>query len=198
MNILQNLSKINLIILCKTYKYLFFLLGIIFENDLLLITIGYCSGLKYLNIYFVFIFGLILTITINQILFLIGKNYEKSIKKYIDNNIGGYFFKKIKTFYVAFDKYGEQFSLIFRFFLGIRLIAPAILGTTSINSKKFFIYNVIGAIIWMLIIVGGGYILSFYWPYEKALKVFHYFPFIMVVILLLIFVKTFYDGYKNR
>jgi membrane-associated protein len=190
------LKKINLILLCKTYKYLFFLLGIILENDVLLITIGYCTGLKYLNVYFVYIFGIIITVTINQILFLVGKNYENSIKNYMENRKDGYLFRKIKSIHVVFDKYGEIFSLIFRFFLGIRLIAPAILGTTSINARKFFVYNLCGAIIWMCIIVGGGYMLSFYCPYEKALKFFGYLPFVMFGILFILILKTLYEGYK--
>lgn len=186
-------ANLNLFLLCKKYHYYFFVFGMFIESDMFLVTSGYFGGIKHLNIYILLFGGFFLTVILNQILFLIGKNYKDKINNYIDNNKNSFFSEKIKKFYEYFNKYKDNLALLFRFLFSIRLIAPFILGTTNMTHKTFFIFNLIGGFFWSLIMIGGGFMLSKYYSYETASKIFHYMPFVGISILIIFFLKSYFS-----
>lgn len=186
-------GKLNIFLLCETYHYYFFIFGMIIESDMFLVTSGYFSGINHMNIYILLIGGFFLTILLNQILFLIGKKYKNNIFNYINNSKYKFISEKTKKFYEYFEKYKDYLAILFRFLFSIRLIAPFILGTTNMTNKKFFIFNLIGGGIWSSIMIGGGFILSKYYSYETAKKIFHYMPFVGIIILIILFLKSYFS-----
>lgn len=54
----------------------------------------------------------------------------------------------------------HQNWLIFgsRFLYGFRAITPIVLGTSRVSALRFFILNVLGAVVWACIFAFGGYI----------------------------------------
>lgn len=74
------------------------------------------------------------------------EKYPKIFKKeYID---------KTHSFY---EKYGAKTIVIARFVPIVRTFAPFMAGMGYMSYKKFFIYNVTGALLWVIIIYLGGY-----------------------------------------
>ena len=190
-SIFKFLSKINIFFLCEKYNYWFFLFGMLIESDMFLITSGYFSGIKKMNIIILIISGFILTVLLNEILFLIGRKYNNSIHEYFKSKSKEHFIvHKIHIFYNYFNKYGETLALFFRFIFVIRLIAPFILGTTSISRKKFFISNLIGGFLWSFFMIFNGYLLSFYCSYETIVKIFYFMPFIGPTIIIILWLKS--------
>ncbi|MFD2116584.1 DedA family protein [Paenibacillus yanchengensis] len=56
-----------------------------------------------------------------------------------------------------FDKHGGKTIIIARFMPFIRTFAPFVAGASRMNYRYFFAYNVIGAVIWVIVCTMLGY-----------------------------------------
>ncbi len=74
-------------------------------------------------------------------------------RKLLDRMLNKKHLIKAQEFY---DKYGGKTIILARFVPVVRTFAPFVAGVGKMNYAKFFAYNVIGAIAWVLICVGAG------------------------------------------
>jgi membrane-associated protein len=70
---------------------------------------------------------------------------------------------KAKGFY---DKYGPITIVLARFMPFIRTFAPIVAGAVAMNYRTFFVYNVVGAILWGAGVTLAGYLLGAMFPPE--------------------------------
>jgi membrane protein DedA with SNARE-associated domain len=47
--------------------------------------------------------------------------------------------------------------LSFRFFYGLRTVAPFVIGMSPVSVKKFILLNAAGALVWVVAVGSGGY-----------------------------------------
>ena len=186
------LEKLNLLLLCEQYGYFFVFLGALLEGDMITITAGYSAYLGQFNLFNLIIFVLTVTVVADQLVFFLGKKYKDRIQNLmsIKSKEDNFFVRKIKKTYLYFHKYGNFIGIIFRFLTSVRLITPFVLGTTDMSQLRFFFLNMIGGILWVLLMCGGGYIFAHYCSYATALRVFHYMPIIGIFIMVFLFVKS--------
>jgi len=64
------------------------------------------------------------------------------------------YIKKTEEFY---EKYGGKTVVLARFVPIVRTFAPFVAGVGNMNYKNFAVYNIVGAIAWTLLFVGGGF-----------------------------------------
>lgn len=64
---------------------------------------------------------------------------------------------KVKRVVILLEKYDIWLIMAFRFAYGLRAIIPFALGISKISNTKFFIFEVLGAAIWVILFVLGGY-----------------------------------------
>ena len=62
-----------------------------------------------------------------------------------------------KKFY---DKNGGKALILGRFLPIIRTFAPILAGVIKVNFKKFMVYNIVGAVAWIVLLAGSGYYLG--------------------------------------
>lgn len=111
----------------------------------------------------------------------------------IENKKDSLFFKKkyVDNTRKYFEKYGSRTLIIARFLPIIRTFAPILAGLVKMNFFQFSLYNVIGGAIWVLALVGGGYLLG-----ERYPGIINYVEYI-IGFFLLITTVTVIRGYLN-
>lgn len=141
-----------LIVFLETAMVIAFIPG-----DSLLVASGTlaASATGILNIHIVFITLVSASVMGNGINYFFGKwigpkifNSETSRffnKKHIENTRG------------YFDRYGGKTVIIARFVPIVRIIAPFVAGIGYMTYRKFFIYNLIGCLIWLGLLLYGSY-----------------------------------------
>lgn len=56
-----------------------------------------------------------------------------------------------------FEKHGGKTIILSRFIPVVRTFAPFVAGVSDMTFAKFQYYNIIGAVTWVVLLVGGGY-----------------------------------------
>jgi membrane-associated protein len=59
--------------------------------------------------------------------------------------------------HIFFQKHGGKTIVLSRFIPVLRTFAPFVAGVSDMTLRKFQFYNVAGAIIWVVLLVSGGY-----------------------------------------
>jgi len=59
-----------------------------------------------------------------------------------------------------FEKYGAKTIVIARFVPIVRTYAPFVAGAAKYRYKEFFLFNVLGALLWVISLIMGGYVLG--------------------------------------
>ena len=79
-------------------------------------------------------------------------------KKVYDGTIGWIDQAALKKTHDFYERYGGVTVMIARFVPLVRSFAPLVAGASAMDFRKFQIYNVLGAVIWVVSLVYGGYL----------------------------------------
>lgn len=94
---------------------------------------------------------------------ILGDSANYAVGKYLGDRLirakRAVFFKKehLDHAHHFYKKYGGKTIILARFIPIIRTFAPFVAGAARMDYAKFFIYNVIGGILWVSIFVFGGF-----------------------------------------
>jgi membrane protein DedA with SNARE-associated domain len=62
-----------------------------------------------------------------------------------------------------FRRYGAGLIFVARFIAGLRVIAGPVAGVLRMHWRKFAIFNFLGALLWVSVISGAGYLFGRHW-----------------------------------
>jgi membrane-associated protein len=68
--------------------------------------------------------------------------------------------KHLDKTHAFFEKYGGKTIILARFVPIVRTFAPFVAGAGAMNYRKFISYNIIGAIAWVVLMMGAGVLLG--------------------------------------
>lgn len=93
---------------------------------------------------------------------IIGNTVNYSIGKRLGHHIfkkDSRFFKKehLEKAHIFYEKHGVKAIIISRFLPIFRTFVPFVAGVAGMNAATHFLYNVIGAFLWVFLFVFGGY-----------------------------------------
>ncbi len=108
-----------------------------------------------LNIYYVIIIAIIANFIGDQFLFTMARNNKNQAKQMMQKHK-----RKIAMAYLMMRKYGSWAILFQKYIYGIKTLIPLVIGLTKFDTKKFMLFNFIGAVIWALIVGMSAYFLG--------------------------------------
>jgi membrane-associated protein len=128
----------------------------ILPGDSLLFAAGAIAALGSLNPHLLVVLLTIAAVLGDAVNYQIGRYIGPAVFKKEDSR----FFKrahleKTRAFY---ERYGGKTIIIARFVPIVRTFAPFIAGVGQMSYKQFALYNVVGAILWVVIGVYAGYL----------------------------------------
>ncbi|WP_426999177.1 DedA family protein [Pseudarthrobacter sp. N5] len=134
------------------------LVGFFLPGDSMLFTAGLLvsTGAINFNLWLMCALIIVAAIVGNQAGYLIGSTAGPAIFKRPDSRL----FKRenVESAHAFFEKHGGKALILARFVPIIRTFVPVIVGVAQMDKRKFFLYNVIGAVLW-----GGGVTLLGAW-----------------------------------
>lgn len=146
-----------------TYLFLFLIIfcetGLVvtpfLPGDSLLFVAGALSSAGSLNI------GV--TLTLLSVAAILGDTANYWIGSFMGHKISQEKYRRVfKPEYLErthnfFEKHGAKTIILARFFPIIRTFAPFLAGAGKMSYRKFFLYNIIGALVWIFILTLAGY-----------------------------------------
>ena len=141
--------------------------GFFLPGDTLLFTAGLLTST---NKFQVNIFVLLISIFIAAVLgSLFGYFFGIKTGEGLRTRKENIFFRQryIDAAEAFFNKYGGKALVLGRFLPIIRTFAPIFAGIVKLNFKEYFIYNVIGAFLWVFFMTLFGYFVGAIWADAK-------------------------------
>ena len=158
-------------------------------GDSLLFAAGALAAIGSLNIwalFFVLCAAAILGDTIN---FWIGSFIGEKVFTEKSRFFKKEYFDRTHKF---FDKYGSKTIILARFVPIIRTFAPFLAGVGKMRYIKFLIYNMIGGVLWISLLLFSGYYFCNF-PFVK-----NNFSIVVIVIIIISLIPVFIEYYKSR
>jgi membrane-associated protein len=127
-------------------------------GDSLLFAVGALAAGTTLNVH-----ALVLTIFIAAVLgdtvnYTIGRLFGKRLFSNPDSRV----FRRdyLDRTHAFYEKHGGKTIVIARFVPIIRTFAPFVAGMGAMNYTRFFLFNIGGAALWVVLLIYGGYMLG--------------------------------------
>ncbi len=142
-------------------------IGFFFPGDTLLLTAGIFAAQGKLSLATLLPIVVIAAILGDNIGYVIGKRYGRHLFDKPNSIVFRQeYLKRAEAF---FTRYGSKAMLIAHFVPVVRTFAPAAAGISSMNHRKFFIYDAIGDTAWAILVTLIGY-----WFGTKIPNIDHY------------------------
>lgn len=133
------------------------LVGMVVPGHIIIVAGGFLAKLGTLNLLWVISISLFGALLGDYIGFLIGKKYGMSFI----NKIRPYFFIKnehIEKSRSLLASHTGKALIIGRFTPATRALMPFLVGTTATSGEKFWFFNIIGGVSWVVSSVLAGYV----------------------------------------
>lgn len=138
------------------------MVGFFFPGDSLLFTAGFLASQNLLDIKVLIIGCFIAAVAGDSVGYYLGKKFGR---KLFNKDKSIWFHKehlqRAQNFY---DKHGGKTIILARFIPVIRAFAPVVAGVGLMKYKKFVAFNLVGAVLWAIIIPLTGFYLGSFIP----------------------------------
>lgn len=168
------------------------LVGFFLPGDSLLFTAGLlvATGTIKFNIVALITLVVISAIIGNQCGYLIGRKAGPALFNRPESRLFKH--ENVEKAHIFFEKHGGKALILARFVPIIRTFVPVIVGVAEYDRKKFFLFNVIGGVLW-----GGGVTLLGYILGDRVPWVSKNLDLIFIVIVLVSVLPILIEGVKG-
>ncbi len=160
----------------------------ILPGDSLLFAAGALSASGNLNLLYVMLFMIVGAILGNQCNFYIGRWLGPRLPNLNSKWLKKEHIERTQRFY---EKHGGKALIIGRFLPIIRTFVPLVAGIGNMRAAKFLVYNIVGALVWIIPLTCLGY---WFGNLEFVKKNFT----IVILIIIVVSAMPLYIGIWNR
>jgi membrane protein DedA with SNARE-associated domain len=136
-----------------TYGYWAILLGTFLEGETILILGGFAAYQGYLKLPWVILIAFLGTLSGDQLFFYMGRKYGAKI---LANRPAWQ--ARADRVRRLLERFQDYLIFLFRFLYGMRVLTPFVLGLSRVSKGRFLLLNMIGALVWALIVGTGGFL----------------------------------------
>jgi membrane-associated protein len=125
-------------------------------GDSLLFVAGTLAAGGVMNIHVLVLVLILAAVAGDSLNFAIGRWLGQRVFRFEDS----WFFKKayIERTHQYFERYGGRTIIIARFVPIVRTYAPFVAGIGAMDYRRFLLFNVVGAVVWVALIAYAGYL----------------------------------------
>jgi membrane-associated protein len=156
------------------------LFGFFLPGDSLLLTLGLISAKGDIDINILIPYLLIATILGDHFSYFLGRKFSSWTKRNMKRILLEE--KHLDMAHDFYEKHGGKTILFCKFIAFVRTFAPFVAGTSKMSYARFTFYEITGAIIWVVGIVGGAHYLGKRVAFDIA-EYFHYFVILLIFLL---------------
>ena len=139
--------------LIEAYGYYALFVGTFLEGETILVLAGMAASLEHLKLPWVWAVAFAGSLLGDQTFFFIGRFKGKSFLAKRPT-----WQPQIGKVHRILERHHVLLLLGFRFLYGLRTVIPFVVGSSAVKTSRFIILNVIGAIIWAIVVGTGGYL----------------------------------------
>jgi membrane protein DedA with SNARE-associated domain len=139
-----------------TYGYPALLVGTFFEGETFLILAGFAASLGYLDIPWVILVAFVGTLSGDQVFFYLGRRHSAMVQSFL-----GYYpawQNRVGRVQGLIERYQTALVFIFHFLYGLQIAFLLVIGLSRIQAGRFFILNLVSALVWAIVIGMVGYL----------------------------------------
>ena len=135
------------------YGYPALVVGTLLEGETILIVAGFAAHQGYMKLWWVILSAFLGSLAGDQLYFFLGRLKGRP---FLERRPA----RQIQTARVErlLAHHGTLIMLGFRFMYGLRTITPFIIGTSSISTRRFLVFNAAGALVWAIAISCVGFL----------------------------------------
>ncbi len=134
------------------------LIGVFLPGDSLLFAAGVFAAQGYFPVWLVCIICFLGSSVGDQLGYVLGRKY--GVKLFANEKLVFFNQEHLEKTEAFFKKHGPKAILIARFIPFVRTGIPTFAGVGAMPYKTFFLYNIVGAVIWTVLFVTLGYVLG--------------------------------------
>ena len=143
----------NLLQLIEHYGYLAVFIGAVIEGEMIVVMAGYLAQEGYLNLAGVIAAAAFGGFVGDQFFFALGRFRGREIlTRFPSLNSRAARVEKMVL------RYQNWLIVFIRFMYGLRVAGAIFLGVTQVSQVRFAVVNLLGAILWAVLIGGAGYL----------------------------------------
>ena len=135
-----------------SYGYLAVFIGTLLEGETVLVAAGFAAHRGLLSWPDVVLTAIIGAILGDQLAFLLGRWKGHALLERFPKLA-----RHQPRIHHLLERYDVAFILSIRFLYGLRIAGPILLGSSRLPALRFFVLNVVGAVLWTVAITGLGY-----------------------------------------
>jgi membrane protein DedA with SNARE-associated domain len=141
-----------LIQLIQDYGYLIILVWTFVEGETIVIVAGFAAQLGYLELAWVIVAAIAGSFSGDQLWYYLGRHWgPKIIARRLSWQASA------DRVYRHLHRHKNFLILTFRFYYGLRNVTPFVVGSSQVGRTRFFVLNLIGAIIWAVVFASAGF-----------------------------------------
>ncbi|HYI77722.1 MAG TPA: VTT domain-containing protein [Chryseolinea sp.] len=170
--------------------------GFFLPGDSLLFAAGLLAESPYLDTPVTMLMVLLITAAVAGT--CVGYAFGRWAKSYLEHRTENFFYRKkyIEITEAFYQRHGMMAFVLGRFLPIVRTFVPILAGMTHINFKKFFIFNVLGATVWVVVMVMAGHLLGNAFP--NLIEYLEYIVFGMILLTAIPLIISFFRGKRNN
>jgi membrane protein DedA with SNARE-associated domain len=143
----------NLQQLIEHYGYLAVFVGALIEGETILVMAGYLAHEGYLNLGVVMAVAAVGGFIGDQFFFTLGRYRGREIiARFPSIQVRAARVEKLVL------RYQYWLIIFIRFMYGLRVAGPIFLGMAQVSPVRFAVVNLLGAMVWAVLIGGAGYV----------------------------------------